>query len=476
MIKKSNQSRRRPYGILTAAVFASAVLLGAPLACNSTPEFLGGSGPCADDSDCEGGFCDSEGTCESQCKGCGNPCESTLDCPVGQYCSSGDTCQQECEPGSGDAGCDGSRVCSVNGQCVAKSFDFGEGGAGGMSGDGDGDAGCIKEDITFEPQIPNVVLLIDQSGSMNAANFSAGDDYQGWDCDGGQQGWRWNVVRNVLLNPDSGVVKPLEKKVRFGLGLYTSSGGFDGGTCPQLDPGTLNVDFDTHAEMLDQFECSDIKGDTPTRESLTQTAEALAALDLEGPEVIVLATDGEPDNCTCPNWNNAAGPTCANNEDNQVMRGGELVSPAKAEQYDVVEEARRIKDELGIRIEVINVSNPDNDSLAAHLDNVALAGGAVSSASIDGFNASALAGAFQTIIDGVRSCTIDLDGTIKTGSESKGTVTLDGDKLEYKGDDGWVVDSPSQITLVGDACETIKTGEHDLDVDFPCGTFVVIPK
>ncbi len=478
MSQRSFTSPRRRFGLVASALVTSSLLLLIPAACNSTPELKGSGATCQSEEDCAAGqFCASGGECKASCPSCGNACDVTPDCPAGQYCSD-DTCQRECEPDTDDPICGTGNTCSENGQCVAESFiDPGIGGAGGMSGSGSGGgAGCIDVEVNFEPQIPNVVLLIDQSGSMNANGFDVGDDYVGWDCAANQQGWRWNVVRNVLLNPDSGVVKPLEEKVRFGLGLYTSDGGFEGGTCPQLDPGTLNVDFETHAEMLSQFECSDIKGDTPTRESLTATAEALAALDLDGPGVIVLATDGEPDNCTCHNWDNAAGPTCADTNGNRVMRDGELMFPRLAEQYDVIEEAGRIYQELGIRIEVINVSNPNNEDLATHLDQVAAHGGAVSGASIDGFSPAALTDAFQSIIDGVRSCAVDLDGEIAKGKEDSGTVTLDGEKLKYNGANGWKVNSPTQIELVGDACTTIKSGDHDIDIDFPCGAFVVIPK
>jgi hypothetical protein len=232
----------------------------------------------------------------------------------------------------------------------------------------------------------------------------------------------------------------------------------------------VDLDFGTHEAMLDSFECSDLIEDTPTRESLTATAEALAAMGFDGPKVIVLATDGEPDNCTCPDWDSDTGEECAGGH--TVQRGGMDMTPAKAEQYDVVEEAARIFDELGITVEVINVSDPDNESLATHLDDVAQRGGASSGASIDGFNPGALSDAFQGIIDGVRSCAIDLDGEISEGKEDTGAVTLDGVELVLDDPDGFRVNTPTQIELLGAACETIKSGDHELDISFPCGSFV----
>lgn len=342
-----------------------------------------------------------------------------------------------------------------------------------------GASGCIEVEVEFEPQIPNVVLLIDQSGSMNAGDgfgpavedaITAGT-YTPWDCEG-EEDYRWNVVRNVLFHPDTGVVKPLENAVRFGYASYTNRGD----ACPDLEE--VAIDFGTHSAMLAEHTCGDFppSGDTPTRESLTQVAEQFALVDLEGPKIIVLATDGLPDNCMCNNWSQSG--ACANancDDDEMVDRDGTMLCPEQAEQYDVVIEAQRIHEELGITIEVINVSNPNNATLAEHLDDVAERGGALSGASIDGFNPAALTTAFQTIIDGVRSCAIDLDGEITAGKEDTGVVTLDGVDLLYNGPDGWVVNSPTQIELVGMACETIKSGDHDLDVTFPCDAFVPVP-
>lgn len=344
-----------------------------------------------------------------------------------------------------------------------------------------GGSACIDVEVTFDPVIPNVVLLIDQSGSMNAGDgfgpavedaITAGT-YAPWDC-GNEEDYRWNVVRNVLFHPDTGVVKPLENSVRFGYASYTYE---VGGTCPQLEE--VAIDFGTHAAMLTEHACSDFpgSGNTPTRESLTQVADQFAATPLEGPKIIVLATDGLPDNCVCENWSNQGGECAASNcdEEDMVDRDGTMLCPEQAEQYDVVIEAQRIHEELGITIEVINVSNPNSAALAAHLDDVAERGGALSGASIDGFNPGALTEAFQTIIDGVRSCAIDLDGEITAGKEDTGVVTVDGVELVYNGPDGWVVNSPTQIELVGMACDTIKSGDHDIDVSFPCDAFLPIP-
>lgn len=470
----------------------------APTACESSPQFSGGSenplSGCKSSKDCPSGtYCSEDNECETSCPSCGKSCEKTDDCPTGQFCDANDTCQQECEPSTdADEVCGSRSSCSEDGRCVADSnVQLNTGGEGGVSDMGEGGAqGCIEVEVEFEPQVPNVVLLIDKSGSMEGGNGfdqlvqEAIDDevYEAWDCPSSEIGWRWHVVRNVLFHPENGVVKQLEDKVRFGYASYTSDNGFDTGTCPLLEQ--VAIDFGTHEEMLDEHACSEIEAgaDTPTRESLTAVAESLAELDVDGPKLIVLATDGAPDTCTCSDWtaNFGEGDEC--DDSTTIEVDGQQLSPSQAEQINVVLEAQRIHEELGITIEVINVSDPNSQALAAHLDDVAERGGAASGESIPGFSPELLSGAFESIIDGVRSCVIDLDGKINEGKEDTGTVLLDRDpsnevdfeEIEYNGEDGWVVNSPTQIELVGDACDTIKSGEHELDISFPCDSFVEI--
>ena len=149
------------------------------------------------------------------------------------------------------------------------------------------DAGCADLQVTVDQPPPTLVLLIDQSGSMTS-NF------------GGQD--RWDAVEETLFDPGNGVVGQLEDRVRFGMALYTSQGGFGGGTCPQLVEAAPAIgNRDTLASIYAQ---NQPKGDTPTGESLIAVAEDLANAGLEGPLAVVVATDGEPDTCAEPNPQN----------------------------------------------------------------------------------------------------------------------------------------------------------------------------
>jgi hypothetical protein len=275
--------------------------------------------------------------------------------------------------------------------------------------------------------------------------------------------WRWNVVRDVLFNETKGVVKPLEDKVRFGMALYTSDGGNVNEDEPEMvDPTKacpelieVPIGLTNHAAMLGEFACNDIQGDTPTGESLVAAASTLRAFEEPGPQIIVLATDGEPDSCECPNFNGDVPARC------------KMPGVPDAIKAQVVTTAGEIHAE-DVTIHVINVSTPSNMSLQMHLAEVAAAGGGNV---YPGFNPGDLSTAFNEIIDGARSCVIDLDGEIASGKETTGTVTLDGERLLLDDENGWKVNSATQLELLGEACETIKSGDHDLKIKFPCGSF-----
>jgi hypothetical protein len=207
--------------------------------------------------------------------------------------------------------------------------------------------------------------------------------------------------------------------------------------------------------MLDEFKCTDIADDTPTGESLLAAAERLKAFKEPGPKVIVLATDGEPDNCECPDF------------------GGHVPEKCKAAgvpamiKEQVVATAKQIHGD-DITIHIINVSTPGEAALQTHLKDVADAGGGNV---YPGFSPGALSSAFEDIINGVRSCKIDLNGEIAKGKESTGVVTLDSKPLKLDDKNGWQVNTPSQIELLGTACDKIKSGDHDLAIKFPCESF-----
>jgi len=295
--------------------------------------------------------------------------------------------------------------------------------------------GCGSVEVAIEATTATLVLLVDQSGSMN-------DNFQGQP--------RWDALYETLMDEDDGVISNLDERVRFGFTLYSSvstNNSVVEGVCPRLvtvDPSLGNRD------AIDQeFIAADPLDETPTGESIDAVAQTLAALDFEGPKGIVLATDGEPDTCDEPNPQN----------------GREESLAAAQGAYD-----------LGIRTFVISVGNEVGDGHLQELANVGIGRDTNSNDPAPFYkalNAAELADAFDTIV-GSFTCEFAIDGLVESGRECEGTVVVDGNFLTCGTD--WEVIDQSTLQFRGAACEALGDGEdHAVDAAWPCGVVVPIP-
>jgi von Willebrand factor type A domain len=345
---------------------------------------------------------------------------------------------------SGSGGATGAGGDLVSGSGGADSAGA-PGSSAGSAGQGGSDGfkpTCMTLDIGFEKLTPTVTVLVDQSNSMDKPFPDSSSDNT-----------RWVVLRDALLS----VLKPLESVVRFGLTLYTSKVGFQGGSCPILTkvPAALN-NFDA---ISAKFMKSNPSGDTPTGESLAAVASELLAAGEAGPKFVLLATDGEPDTCAAPN----------------PQTGQEVVVKAAQDAF-----------KNGIRTFVIGVSSEVSD---AHLQDVANAGAGVSggiTVDPDGGIAAAeqnavfyhpadgeaLTQAIQAIIDRLRTCVFHLGNTVDIQSASSGVVVLDGQVLGYQNPDGWRLNGDTELEVLGKACDRIKTDAKEIQISFPCSAVI----
>jgi hypothetical protein len=353
---------------------------------------------------------------------CGRVCVADEECGDGAYCNLSGTCSADCVAGQrchGEGICDGAR-----GRCISDPNAL-------EAGLPDGDPGtCPNVTVTFEKRVPTVVLLVDQSGSMTER---FGSDT------------RWNVARDALVNGTNGIVKVLEKEVRFGLALYTSKDGTAGGVCPMLTE--VDVGLSNYTNIRSRLMAADPIDETPTGESITAVAKKLADPAIPGPKYIVLATDGEPDTCAEPNPQN-----------------GQKVAIDAA------------KDAFGKGIQTFYISVGSEVS-ASHAQQMANAGqgldptGTKKAKYYVASDAASMKAAFDAIIYGVRSCTFKLNA--KVVDPTKGSVTLDGAKLAYNDSNGWKL-SPdgTEVELLGSSCDKVKTGDHSISAIFACGGVV----
>lgn len=290
---------------------------------------------------------------------------------------------------------------------------------------------CAEVHVTVTPVVPTMVLLIDQSGSMTE-DFGALE--------------RWNAVYETLMDADDGVVSRLQGRIRFGLALYSSNDGNQGGECPLLTE--VAPALDGFAAIDAAFAPARPIDDTPTGESLAKVAAALAAFPEAGPKAIVLATDGEPDTCDEPDPQNGQ---------------EESIAAAQAAFAS------------GIPTHVISVGDEVSQ---AHLQQLANAGAGLAVDASDPapyYQALApdqLIAAFDAIIGGAVSCSFTLEGEVQTDA-CDGTVSIDGDALDC--DTEWRLVDGSTIELLGAACDRLEDGSaHAVEATFPCGT-VYIP-
>ncbi len=313
---------------------------------------------------------------------------------------------------------------------------------GGNGGTGNPEGGnCGSVEVSFEPIIPTVVLLIDQSGSM--------DEDLGGDS-------RWEVVYDVLMDPDDGVVTQLEPFVRFGLVLYSYDDD-DPGPCPHLVevmPPALN----NHATIDDVYEDESPNSDTPTGDSITAITPALAAFSEPGPKLIVLGTDGMPDRCEDP-------------DDHGPISQGEAVAAAEAAYAQ------------GIETVIIALAPGISDQ---HQQDMANAGKGLPTPAPDpctnpaecaptyeASNKQDMIDAFYSIINGQRGCVYTLNGTVVSGMECSGVVRVNGEDIPCNDPDGWRLNNPSEIEFLGATCDIILTDpDATIFVEFPCDAIV----
>ncbi len=344
--------------------------------------------------------------------GCGADVECSLSepCPTGSFCEAG-ACVSECDPVAQQCTVG---VCTRDGRCAREQPDP--------------DAGvCAALVLDAEFGIPTVVLLVDQSGSMD-------DPYVG--------GTRWDVLRAALIDSTDGVVTRRQSSIRFGLTLYTNIGG--SGTCPDLvtvDPALNNRDA-----IAAVYEPARPRADTPTGESIEAVTERLAALAAPGRKYIILATDGEPDTCAQP-------------------------SPEEGQPESVA--AAEAAFDAGISLFILSVGTGAISQ--QHLQDVANAGvglevgGSENATYWEAGDGAQLAAAFDAITGSLLGCDLTVNGAIEADAVSSGVIYLDGNRLLLDDPNGWEPIDASSFRLLGDACTRAKrAGDHTVTAEFGC--------
>jgi hypothetical protein len=318
------------------------------------------------------------------------------------------------------------------------------GGTGGTGNTGGGNS-CQSVTVTPTRSIPNVMFLVDQSLTMDADDFGPNNDN------------RWTAAHDAITS----IISRMESIVRFGLTTYTSDNGNRNPPCPRL-PTQVGFDLDNSGPIGSEFPASYPNQDgayTPTGDSINSLVGLIQASPppAEGPTIIVLATDGEPNSCVYPNPNDSHNP--------QYSR--ELAVSAAANAHTAE-----------MDLFVLWVGELTSSSIRAHLQEVADAGTTGAGTVYVGDDPTSLQGAFQQIISDSISCDVQMDERFddKDKACAEGVVRLDGGPpLACSDTNGWRVKPgvDDVIELVGGACDTFKSGDVTFSAVFPCGAIIV---
>jgi hypothetical protein len=331
-------------------------------------------------------------------------------------------------------------------------------------GSSSGGVGCTAVKLTRTPVSPNVVLVLDKSGSMVAEQGGL------WDHDDDPNTAtvsRWSSLHEVVET----IATDFEDKINLGAHLYPSVdaiAAYNEMAC--VVDGTINVavaaaNKDAILAGIPDANDLTLRGGTPVASAMTVALDHLKTLDPGVPRAVLLVTDGAA-NC-----------------------GAGAMAPELFEVYD--EDVHTIVDDaftvdgiptyvVGVGIaddttDVVQDGNPDDTNAFDRLNDLAEQGGKPRDDPSERFfntaNQIELAAALDQIALDALTCILPLDPA-PVDPEST-VVVLDGSPVPHVSDcqteTGWVYTNPEgpfdAIRMCGSACSGLKlTGSAELTV------------
>ncbi len=316
------------------------------------------------------------------------------------------------------------------------------------------DSVCEVVHLTADPQTPDMMIVLDRSGSMS-------------------EGGRWQPSVSAVRR----VATELESKIRFGLAMFPD---------PKVNPMTAVTNTLDCVFQPDPQSCIDMItaaagdscapgnvvvpvgemkamaigtalsqtqpfGGTPTSGTLESLVESFANQPA-GPDAmgvhakyVLLVTDGQP---TCP-----AGE-------------GQETTPADIDASNKAIEALLAKE---VRTYVIgyDTSGAENMALATVLDGFATRGGTGDMKHRPVEDEASLVMELERITGAIVGCSFTLD---KPPTRADFVlVRLDGKQLNLDAPDGWKLVGDRTVELSGQACEAFRSaGSHILDAEVQC--------
>ncbi len=309
---------------------------------------------------------------------------------------------------------------------------------------------------------PSVLqLLVDTSGSMNQ--------------DAPGRGSKWVQTRRAVLN----AIEGMPGDTALGVVFYPNVPGVTAMPCfdQQTAVALARLDAGQQRQSIQRaFANQDPDGGTPTHDAYLYAVEGLAASNAIGPRFLVLITDG------IPTYTLGCDISGRQGDDNAV-------DPSPL----VGEAARALA--RGVRTFVIG--SPGSEDARESLSRMAEAGGTATAAcSHDGPNychfdmasesdlGAGLDGALSAIAGVALSCTYEVpaapSGSVIDPTKVNVLFTPPNGERELLGQspngscvEGWQYsDDQAQIRLCGSTCETVRSSDGSLTLQFGCTTQV----
>jgi hypothetical protein len=301
---------------------------------------------------------------------------------------------------------------------------------GGTPGTGGTECEMLSFEATAER--PEIVFVLDKSGSM---------DFNYWDF----MGMNTNRWDSLYLTVQS-VVNQFDAQADFGTELFPyRTAPFGVAACNPDDPITVPVGPMNGAAILAAIPQlgETVGGSTPMGGGIAIAKAHLEAIASTKPQVMVLVADGGVSTeCGGPN-------SIAN-----IVAMLEQMANA------------------GVPTYVVGI-DANTQTLVDQLNTFAEAGGQPLPGVVKFYNAqdgNALLADIAQIVEGVLSCTVELDPAPTAPDFT--TVTIDGVEWPQVADcetqDGWIYSvEHTEITLCGSACQSLKDNGH-MDVAYHC--------
>jgi hypothetical protein len=316
---------------------------------------------------------------------------------------------------------------------------------------------CEVVHLTADPQTPDMMIVLDRSGSMT---------------DGG----RWNPSVSAVRR----ITTDLDTRIRFGLALFPDPANDSAGstTVTSLADCFTAPDFQMCLDSLDAMASSGAclpgavvvpiadknataigtaldktqpLGGTPTSDTLeklvTTYADEPAGPDTTGvhAKYVLLVTDGQP---TCP-----------------AGHGQDTTQP----DIDASDKAIEALLAKNVKTYVIgyDTTGKGNEMLASVLDGFAQRGGTGDKMHRPVEDEASLVMELEKITGAIVGCSFTLDKPPSRADFVR--VTLDGKQVNLNDANGWMLTGDRTVELTGTACDTFRgAGSHLLDAEVQC--------